>query len=112
MNEHGWDSVALSGARLVHGDRGETYSHPYDDYSRVATIAAAITPTDFVGMSDEDAAIVRAIYQMIAVKFSRWRHGLEQGFSAEKMRDNPVDACGYIDCLHGALLRIESKGGR
>lgn len=107
----GWDSIAAVGASLVHGDRGDAYSHPYDDYLRVVDIADAITPVVFTHpkIDEQDAAVLAAIFQMISVKFSRLKHGLEAGFPLGQLRDNFVDACGYIDCLYGALERIVDR---
>lgn len=103
MNQHpqggAWDSCAAEASALVFGARGTVYSHPHDDYGSVIEIHEAICPDHLLG------TIEGAIYQMIAVKLARLRFGLEQSFTPDVLRDHVVDACGYLDCLFGAIVR-------
>jgi hypothetical protein len=68
---------------LVYGDRRGDYGHPYDDYSRTAAI--------FNAMTGRDLTPSEAVKFMVSVKLSRMLH--------RKIRDNYVDAAGYIECL-------------
>jgi hypothetical protein len=69
--------------RIVHGERGEAYGHPLDDYERTARIWSAILGAEVTAE--------QAILCMIGVKISREcnRGG----------RDNRVDIGGYAECL-------------
>lgn len=96
---HEWRSVAAESASLVFGARGAIYNHPADDYFSVCEIADAIIPDEL------RTEPVGAILQMLAVKLARLRFGLEQGFSPDVLRDHFVDACGYLDCAYGTLVR-------
>jgi hypothetical protein len=57
------DDILKKADALVHGDRNESYGHPYDDYKRVSDIYNAITGHH---LDPEDCAMV-----MIAVKLAR-----------------------------------------
>lgn len=94
-----WQSVAAEASTLVFGPRGAIYNHPADDYFSVCEIADAIIPDEL------RTEPVGAILQMLAVKLARLRFGLEQGFPPEVLRDHFVDACGYLDCAYGTLVR-------
>ncbi len=69
--------------RLVYGDRGVSYGHPLDDYTRTAAIWSAIL--------GHPVTAEQAILCMIGVKISRECHAPK--------RDNRVDAAGYAECL-------------
>ena len=69
--------------RLVYGDRGETYGHPLDDFSRTAAIWAALLNAP---VTAEQVAMC-----MVALKLSRETH--------KPNRDNRVDLAGYAECL-------------
>ena len=97
--KQGWDSVSAEASALVFGARGAIYNHPADDYFSVCQIADAIIPDE---LRDEP---IGAILQMLSVKLSRLRYGLEQGFTPDVLRDHFVDACGYLDCAYGTLVR-------
>lgn len=70
-------------AGLVFGDRNVDYGHPVEDFSKTAGFwtvykGVAFTPEDVAQM-------------MSLVKVSRQMH--------RPKRDNPVDNCGYQECL-------------
>lgn len=89
------ESVCQEADRLVSGDRGAAYGHPFDDYTKTGTIWGAILH----GWAKEAAASPvpvavppdLAILCMIGVKLSREVHASK--------RDNRVDTCGYAKCL-------------
>lgn len=70
--------------RLVYGDRGANYGHPFQDYSKTAALWSIILGTK---VTPE-----KAIMCMIAVKISR-------EVNLPK-RDNRVDIVGYAECLN------------
>jgi hypothetical protein len=78
--------------RLVHGDRGQAYGHPIDDYTRTGRMWGAIQ-----GVPDIDPRI--CCLMMAAVKISR-------EVNAPK-RDNRVDLAGYAEC---AQMVAERQG--
>ena len=69
---------------LVHGERGATYGHPLDDYTRTAKLWSAI-----LGI---EVTAEQAILCMIAVKMSRLCNTMEH-------EDSVVDCAGYAECL-------------
>lgn len=87
-----WDSVTAEANGLVHNQRGALYNHPSVDYSRTAEIFEAIT-----GVS---LSVPEAVAFMLSVKLSRIGNALEQGFTADMVRDSLVDLAGYADCLY------------
>ena len=92
-----WPSILLDAFTLVHGDRGNRYGPPWEDYQRV-------TDT-FNGLfGDEILTPPSAIVFMCLVKLSRIANGLELGFDAEMLRDSCTDLAGYADCLYATLL--------
>lgn len=87
------DESALEEAqRLVHGDRGASYGHPIDDYTRTGRMWGAI-----LGIPDIDPRV--CCLMMGAVKISR-------EVNAPK-RDNRVDLAGYAEC---AQMVAERQG--
>lgn len=98
--EAGWPSILLDAFTLVHGDRGESYGPPWEDYFRTAEIFGATTGVDL--------SVPQALLFMHSVKMSRIAHGLEEGFPPEMLRDSITDAAGYLDCLWGALNMLEA----
>lgn len=70
---------------LVHGDRGTTYGHPIEDYTRTGKIWGAILGTDAI-----DPRI--CCLMMCAVKMSREVN--------KHKRDNLVDLAGYAECAN------------
>jgi hypothetical protein len=77
------DSILTEAHRLVHGQRGQDYGHPYEDFSRTAKIWSAILGIEVTPQ--------QAILCMIAVKISRECH--------RPKRDNRVDIAGYAEAL-------------
>lgn len=69
--------------RLVYGDRGASYGHPIDDYTRTGRMWGAI-----LGLPDIDPRLCALM--MAAVKISREAH--------KPKRDNRVDLGGYAEC--------------
>lgn len=86
------ESALQEAQRLVHGDRGEAYGHPIDDYTRTGRMWGAI-----LGIGDIDPRV--ACLMMAAVKISR-------EVNAPK-RDNRVDLAGYAEC---AQMVAERQG--
>ena len=84
MNEVTLQGRALG---LVHGDRGGSYGHPLDDYTRTAKLWSAILG---VYVTAEQALLC-----MIAVKISRECHRHKD--------DNLIDLVGYAECLSMAI---------
>jgi hypothetical protein len=70
--------------RLVYGDRGGNYGHPYKDYSKTAALWSVIL--------GNKVSAEQAILCMVAVKISREMH--------IPKRDNRVDMAGYAECLN------------
>jgi hypothetical protein len=77
------ESILDEAKRIVHGDRGENYGHPLEDFSRTAKIWSAILGTD---VSPEQVALC-----MVGVKISREVN--------RPKRDNIVDGAGYFETL-------------
>lgn len=68
---------------LVHGDRGEAYGHPLDDFTKTAKMWSAILGID---VKAEQVGLC-----MIAVKISRQCN--------KPKRDNMVDIAGYAETV-------------
>lgn len=98
-DEPQWETTLLDAFALVHGDRGDTYGPPWEDYDRVTDVFNALTGHD---LSRDDGLLF-----MVCMKLSRVAHGLEEGFPAELLRDSVTDASGYLDCLWGSLTAPE-----
>ncbi len=77
------ESILFEAHNLVHGDRGQDYGHPYEDFSRTAKIWSAI-----LGQEVTPAQVGLC---MIAVKVSRECH--------KPKRDNLVDIAGYAETV-------------
>jgi hypothetical protein len=78
------ESVLEEAQRLVGGDRGNSYGHPFDDMTRTGRMWAPI-----LGLSEVTAAQVALC--MVCVKISREVNSPK--------RDNRVDGPGYFLCL-------------
>ena len=79
------DSPVLAPAMLaVHGERGETYGHPRDDFGRTARLWAAYLG---VPVTPEQVGICLAL-----VKVSRLA-------ATPGHRDSLVDLAGYAECV-------------
>lgn len=85
-------SILYEAHRLVHGDRNQSYGHPYDDFSRTARIWSAI-----LGVEVSPAQVALC---MIGVKISRECN--------KPNRDNRVDIAGYAETLQMVMDRIEA----
>lgn len=77
------ESILEEAKRIVHGDRGENYGHPFEDFSRTAMIWSAILGID---VEPEQVALC-----MVGVKISREVN--------RPKRDNIVDGAGYFETL-------------
>jgi hypothetical protein len=88
VNHDNGADVLLEAHQLVTGPRQETYSHPYDDYTKVVAIFHALTGVDL--------SLDQALLFMVSVKMARLRTNLAAG---NLHRDSLVDAAGYLACL-------------
>jgi hypothetical protein len=87
------NSPSLEAYRLVNGDRGDNYGHPYYDFGRTAgMINAAMGHKLKEEITAEDVAIM-----MICVKISREMN--------RPKHDNRVDICGYAEALDMVVAR-------
>ena len=77
------ESILEEAKRIVHGDRGENYGYPFEDFSRTAKIWSAILG---INIEPEQVALC-----MIGVKISREVN--------RPKRDNIVDGAGYFETL-------------
>jgi hypothetical protein len=77
------ESILEEAQRIVHGDRGENYGHPFEDFSRTAKIWSAI-----LGITVEPEQVALC---MVGVKISREVN--------RPKRDNIVDGAGYFETL-------------
>jgi hypothetical protein len=91
-----WESILLDAFALVHGDRGEAYGPPWEDYLRTCSTFEALFP-------DRDLSVAEGLLWMVSVKLSRLAYGLEVGLHPDALRDSITDACGYLDCLWGSI---------
>lgn len=89
------ESVCQKAERLVSGDRGEAYGHPYDDYKR--------TTETFNALSGHNLSPLDGIMFMVCVKLSRLRHKFK--------RDSVVDAIGYLKCFDMAIKKEGDSSG-
>jgi len=87
-------SVLTEAHDLVHGDRGEDYGHPADDFGRTAKIQSAI-----LGI---EVSAKQSVLLMQAVKISRECN--------RETRDNCVDGAGYWECLWLVKQREAASG--
>ena len=77
------ETILEEAKRIVHGDRGENYGHPFEDFSRTAKIWSAILGVE---VEPEQVALC-----MVGVKISREVN--------RPKRDNIVDGAGYFETL-------------
>lgn len=91
----GFETILQEAQRLVHGDRGEAYGHPLDDFSKTAKIWSAILGID---VTPQQVALC-----MVGVKISR-------EVNAPK-RDNRVDGAGYFETLDMVEAELERRRG-
>jgi hypothetical protein len=91
-------NVLKEADKLVHGDRGAAYGHPFTDYACTAELWRALIKRRYgidVPLTPDFACLM-----MVQVKMSR-----EAGLHKD---DNLVDAAGYAECAqmcveHGRL---------
>jgi hypothetical protein len=77
------ESILDEAKRIVHGERGENYGHPFEDFSRTAIIWSAILDME---VTPEQVALC-----MVGLKISREVN--------RPKRDNVVDGAGYFETL-------------
>ena len=89
------ESTLQEAHRLVHGDRGAAYGHPYDDYSRTSRLWEAL-----LGLQEGTIGPRKAALMMALMKASREIN--------QHKRDNLVDLAGYAEC---AQMIAEREAG-
>ena len=77
------ETILDEAKRIVYGERGENYGHPFEDFSRTAQIWSAI-----LGITVEPEQVALC---MIGLKISRECN--------RPKRDNVVDGAGYFENL-------------
>lgn len=87
------ESVTAEADRIVSGERGSSYGHPLDDFSKTAALWSII-----LGIDVTEEQVAKCMGQ---VKVSREMN--------MHKRDNLVDECGYVKCLD---MVIEEKARR
>jgi nucleoside 2-deoxyribosyltransferase len=87
------ETVCQEAQRLVYGDRGATYGHTLDDFTRTALMWAAILGGP---VTAEQVALC-----MVALKLSRETY--------QPKRDNRTDICGYAECLDRIVAERERR---
>lgn len=87
------ETILQEAQRLVHGDRQTDYGHPLDDFSKTATMWAAILGFP---VSAEQVGLC-----MIAVKISRQCN--------RPKRDNLTDAAGYAATVQMVIEERERR---
>lgn len=98
------ESILAEADKLVSGDRGAAYGHPFDDYTRTGAIWGALL-WDWAKVAAGAPQPVPvpphlAVLCMIGVKQSREVHGSK--------RDNRTDIAGYAKCLDMVRDRTEA----
>lgn len=86
------ETILEEAQRLVHGDRGDSYGHPMDDFTRTGKFWAPILGLEEV--TPEQVALC-----MTTLKISRELN--------KPKRDNRVDAAGYLETLDMIRARRE-----
>lgn len=77
------ETILDEAKRIVYGERGENYGHPFEDFSRTAKIWSAILD---IQVTPEQVALC-----MVGLKISREVN--------RPKRDNVVDGAGYFENL-------------
>ncbi len=86
-------SILIEANNTVHYDRMEKYGHPLDDYTRTAALWSAILGVEITAE--------QALLCMVTMKLSRECNG--------HLRDNLVDAAGYLECLDLSITEREKR---
>lgn len=99
--EQPWEETLLQEAqRLVHGDRGDNYGHPIEDFGRTAGMLTHLLSDKLrkdVTLTARDVWMI-----MVCVKLSRERN--------RPKRDNRVDIAGYAET--GQMVEDEAQRRR
>jgi hypothetical protein len=82
-------TVLQEAQKLVYGDREAAYSHPYDDFKRIAGMWSAYL--DGVKITPQDVA-----QMMVLLKTARVRVDVVHG--RKPKRDTLIDIAGYAEC--------------
>lgn len=88
------ETILEEAQRLVHGDRGDAYGHPIDDFTRTGRMWAAILDLNVV--TAEQVGLC-----MVALKVSRQCN--------KPKRDNMTDAAGYAETVQ---MVVEERTAR
>lgn len=80
------ETVLEESARIVDGDREETYGHPALNFERTAVLWSVIL--------GHPVTVRQVALMMVGLKLAREVH--------QPKRDNLVDACGYLRCIEKA----------
>lgn len=94
------ETILQEAQRLVHGDRGESYGHPLDDYETTAALWSALLKDSL----RKPLTAEQAVLCMVAVKLSRE--------SRKHKRDNLTDAAGYSECVQMIHDERERRKGQ
>ena len=87
---------------LIHGDREKVYGHPWDDFSRTATMWSVILSK--ILLPGKEISPFHVALMMTCLKLSRL-------VASPLHRDSIVDAAGYLGCGERVLDReVELKG--
>lgn len=87
-----WQETVLQEAyRLVHGDRGEDYGHPFDDFAKTVGAINALFGVGPSGLFNRPMVQEEWAMAMVIAKVSRQ---INLG-----KRENPVDMAGYAETL-------------
>jgi len=77
-------SILAEALKVVHGSRQDNYSHPLDNFTKIAKLWSVIL--------DKEVTPEQVGLCMVAVKISRELH--------RPHRDNLVDGAGYFETIH------------
>ena len=88
------ETILQEAQRLVHGDRGDSYGHPIDDFTRTGRLWAAI-------LGVPEVTPVQVGLCMAAMRISRQCN--------KAKRDNMTDLAGYAETVQMVVERQEEK---